>query len=143
MEQKRLVRRLKTKKAARTIKRSFKHGPEELQQIAFFDYCRLVASHHAAWRMAYHIPNESKASIQRRITMARAGVKKGMPDICIPIANDKYHSLYIEMKVKPNKASPHQVEMMCELMANGNYACICWSSAEAIDMVTKYIDNKL
>lgn len=127
----------------RRSSRTFRHGPEELQQIAFFDYCRLVSSHHAAWRLAYHIPNESKSSIPRRITLARAGLKKGMPDIHIPVPSDKYHALFIEMKVKPNKPSPHQVEMLRDLIAQGNYACICWSASEAIDMVAKYIDNKL
>lgn len=137
------MRPRKTQKATSSFRRPFKHGPEELQQIAFFDYCRLVSAQHSAWRLAYHIPNESKASIQRRITLARAGLKKGMPDIHIPVANEKYHSLFIEMKVKPNKASPHQVEMMCDLIAQGNYACICWSASEAIEVVAKYIDNKL
>lgn len=123
--------------------KSFRHGPEELEMITFFDYARAVSHSHPAWRMAYHIPNERKASIQRRMTMARAGVKKGIPDICVPVANDKYHALYIEMKVKPNKPSDAQREVLKELAAVGNYTCICWSATEAIEMVEKYIKNKL
>jgi hypothetical protein len=111
--------------------------------IAFFDYCRAMAHTNAAWKLAFHVPNERKASIQRRITMARAGVKKGIPDICIPVANDKYHSLFIEMKVKPNKASPEQIEVLKALYQEGNYSCICWSADQAIEVVTRYIGNKL
>jgi hypothetical protein len=75
--------------------------------------------------------------------MARAGLRKGVPDICIPVSNNKYHSLYIEMKVKPNKPTDAQLEWLSDLMALGNYACICWSAGEAIEMVAKYISNKL
>jgi hypothetical protein len=125
------------------VKKRFKHGPEELQMMAFFDYCKVMENRHKAWKLAYHIPNERKASIQRRITMARCGVKKGMPDICIPVPNDKYASLYIEMKVKPNKPSKEQLELLKELYSAGSYSCIAWSAEEAISVVNKYLENKL
>lgn len=111
--------------------------------IAFFDYCRAMAHVKPAYALAYHIPNERKASVQRRITMAKAGVKKGIPDICVPVPNDKYHSLYIEMKVKPNKPSPEQIALLKHLNSVGNYAILCWSAAEAMEALDKYLANKL
>lgn len=123
--------------------RRFKHGPEELEMMAFFDYANISSNAHPAWRLAFHIPNERKASIQRRITLARCGVKKGMPDICVPVSNHKYNSLFIEMKVKPNKPSPAQIDMLKNLMAQDNYTCICWSADEAIAIVKKYINDEL
>lgn len=111
--------------------------------IAFFDYCRAMSHVHRGYSLAFHIPNESKSSIQRRMSMKRAGVKKGIPDICIPIPNDKFASLYIEMKIKPNKPSPEQMQVIRELNQAGNYACLCWSADEAIEMLTKYLNNKL
>lgn len=116
----------------------FKHGPEELEMIAFFDYCRIKEAQDARYGLIFHIPNERKASIQRRITLARAGVKKGTPDICVPWGNDKYQSLFIEMKVKPNRASPEQMAKLKHLNAVGNYACICWSASDAIEILRKY-----
>tara|TARA_R110000868_G_scaffold284777_1_gene545227 strand:+ start:368 stop:751 length:384 start_codon:yes stop_codon:yes gene_type:complete len=121
----------------------FRHKPEETAMIAFFDYCRAMSHVHRGYSLAFHIPNESKSSIQRRMTMKRAGVKKGIPDICIPIPNDKFASLYIEMKIKPNKPSPEQMQVIRELNQAGNYACLCWSADEAIEMLTKYLNNKL
>ena len=123
--------------------KKFRHGPEELEMIKFFDYARAVSNTNPAWNLAYHVPNERKASIQRRITMARAGVKAGIPDICIPVANEKYTALYIEMKVKPNKPSPVQTDVIRALNSVGNYACICWSADEAIEIATKYLADKL
>jgi hypothetical protein len=111
--------------------------------IVFFDYCRSMAHINPAYALAYHVPNESKASIARRVTLKRAGLKKGVPDICVPVANDKYHSLYIEMKIKPNKASPEQMSLLQHLNAVGNYAVLCWSADEAMDILDKYIANRL
>lgn len=121
----------------------YKHGPEELEMFAFFDYCRLMTARHPCYDLAFHIPNENKSSIPRRKSLKRAGLKKGVPDICYPVPNDKYHALYIEMKVKPNKPSAEQLELIQRLLAEGNYAVICWSADEAISILEKYRRNQL
>ena len=121
----------------------FKHGPEELEMFAFFDYCKYMEAQHPAYALAFHVPNERKASIQRRVALKRAGVRKGIPDIVVPVANDKYSGLYIEMKVKPNKPSPEQITVLWNLNAIGNYAVLCWSATEAIEVLKKYMANKL
>jgi hypothetical protein len=100
-----------------------------------------MAHVHKGYELAFAIPNERKASIPRRVAMKRAGLTKGIPDICVPVANDKHSALYIEMKVKPNKASPEQIEVLRKLNAAGNYAVICWSADEAIEIISKYLSN--
>jgi hypothetical protein len=126
-----------------TRKAPYNAGPEEAEQIKFFDFCRAMEHTHPAYRLAWHVPNERKASIIRRAKMKLAGVKKGVPDITIPVPNDKYAALYIEMKVKPNKPSPEQINMLKDLNAQGNYAAICWSADEAIELIQKYVANRL
>lgn len=132
-----------TVKIAKKLTRRGRGGPEESEQTLFFDYCRAMSSRHPAYSLAFHIGNERKASIQRRMAMKRAGVRKGVPDICVPVSNDKYHSLYIEMKIKPNKVSPEQSEFLRHLNACGNYAVVAWSGSEAIELLEKYLANKL
>ena len=121
----------------------FKHGPEELEMFAFFDYCRYMESQNPAYALAFHFPNEGKASIPRRVALQRAGLKKGIPDIVVPVANVKYSGLYIEMKIKPNKPSPEQIILLKQLNAVGNYAVLCWSAQDAIEIINKYVSNKL
>lgn len=123
-------------------KRTFRHGPEEAQMITFFDYCRANSFRHAAFSLAFHVPNERKASIARRITLKRAGVKKGVPDICVPHPCGPYAALFIEMKVKPNRPSPEQLALIDELNAAGNYAVLCWSATDAIAVIEEYIANR-
>jgi hypothetical protein len=117
--------------------------PEEAEQIAFFDYCRIMAESHPAYRLAFAIPNERKCSIQRRISMKKAGVRSGVPDIFIPAPNLKYSGLFIEMKVKPNRPTPEQLAMLSELSRQNYYTVICWSAEEAIEIINKYIKNVL
>jgi len=124
------------------FRRPFRHGPEELEMIAFFDYCRAMAHLAPEFALAFHVPNESKSSIPRRKTLKRAGLKKGVPDICVPVPRGKYAALYIEMKVKPNKPSPEQIQLIAELNAVGNYAVVCWSADEAIQTLLNYMAGK-
>lgn len=45
----------------------------------------------------YHIPNERSDKRQAAI-LKKMGVKRGVPDLCLPVPRGKYHGLYIEMK---------------------------------------------
>mgnify|MGYP007071590385 CR=1 FL=1 len=131
------------KKLQGPSRRPYKQGPEELEMTLFFDFVRYKAFQDERLHSCYHIPNEGKASIQRRLALARAGVKKGIPDICVPIPNDSYHALYIELKVKPNKPTQAQKECIEHLNKLGNYAVVCYSGSEAIQTLEKYLANEI
>lgn len=124
-------------------RRPYKQGAEEREQSLFFDFVRLKQNQDERLYTIYHIPNEGKASIQRRLAMARAGLKKGIPDICCPFPNAKHHALYIEMKVKPNKPTVAQKEIIEHLNKSGNLAVICWSGAEAIQTLERYLADEI
>lgn len=124
-------------------RKPYRQGAEEREQSLFFDFVRLKALQDARLYTVYHIPNEGKASIQRRLAMARAGLRKGIPDVCCPFPNAKHHALYIEMKVKPNKPSIAQKEMLEHLNKSGNLAVICWSGSEAIQTLERYIADEI
>ena len=74
--------------------------------------------------LIYHIPNGGSRGGSRRdaqiagAMMNGLGVKKGTPDLCLPIPRQGFGALYIEMK-KPNdgKLSADQckrIRMLCE-----------------------------
>lgn len=123
--------------------RAFRQGPEEREQTTFFDYCRLKALTDPRYSAVFHIPNENKSSIPRRIALLKAGLKKGIPDICAPIPRGGYGALYIEMKIKPNKPSAEQIAVLKHLNDLGNYAVVCWSSNEAIEVLEKYLNGSI
>lgn len=122
---------------------TYKHGPEELEMFAFFDYVRLLELQDPRLKLCFHCPNERKSSIQRRMSMNKAGVRKGIPDIIFPVPNQRYSGLFIEMKVKPNRASVEQMAILKHLNELGAFAILCWSATEAINILDKYLQNQL
>ena len=67
------------------------------------------------------------------------GVKKGVPDLCLPVARNGYHGLYIEMKTPSGRASEAQHWWVEHLMAQGYYAAVCHGYEAAVHILTWYL----
>ena len=94
-------------------------------------------------KLLYHITNEGKRSLANGAALKRAGLKKGVPDLCLPCAKGGYHALYIEMKKDKNcKPSKDQKEWLANLNAAGNLAVVCHSADEAIETLKRYLNLK-
>lgn len=94
--------------------------------------------------LLYHIPNEGKRSAANGAVLKRAGLKKGVPDLCLPVAKGSFHSLYIEMKKdKKSKPSREQREWLEKLNAAGNLAVVCHSADEAIQTIKEYLTERI
>ena len=109
------------------------HMSEADEQIAVIEYCELLGI------PVYHIPNEGKRSVWAGANLKRQGLRKGVPDLCIPVARGKYHSLYIEMKSKGGKVSPSQVDWIYLLRNQGMCAAVCYGADSAIELVKRYM----
>lgn len=81
-------------------------------------------------KFLYHIPNERSDKRQASI-LKKMGVKRGVPDLCLPVASGKYHGLYIEMKrSEGGVVSDDQLWWKEQLTGNG-YACVICKGWEA------------
>jgi len=75
------------------------------------------------------------------------------PDLLILQPNDKYHGLFIELKIespyKKNgelKSSEHlegQLKSIEQLKKRGYYACFSWSFEMTMEIIEKYLKNQL
>jgi hypothetical protein len=122
--------------------RRFKHGPEELQMMLFYDLCKIELMQPKAspiWALGFHIPNESKCSIQRRITLGKCMVRPGIPDLFFAMPTKNHHGLFIEMKVKPNRPTPAQLKWIQWLNEQDYMAVVAYSADEAIEYVKRYL----
>lgn len=66
--------------------------------------------------------------------MRAEGLRRGVPDICLPVARGGYHGLYIELKrLHGGRVSPEQLEWIDALNQQGYCACVCkgWEAAAA------------
>lgn len=80
----------------------------------------------------FHIPNERSDKRQAAI-LKKMGVKRGVPDLCLPVARGQFYGLFIEMKrTKGGKASDDQLWWNEQLIANGYASVICegWESGK-------------
>lgn len=87
----------------------------------------------------YHVPNEGKRSLINGARLKQAGLKAGVPDVCLPTAHGGYIGLYIEMKVKPNKPTENQKKWLRALRAAGHMTAVCYSWEEAKNLIEQYI----
>lgn len=120
-----------------------KINKETQEQIAVMDWCRWQENHYPELKMIFHIVNEGKRSTRVGLELQKMGMKKGIPDICLPIPNGKYHGLWIELKAdKTKKATQSQVDWICRLRHQGYDAVVAYGAEEAIGIIKEYLNIK-
>ena len=106
------------------------------EQIAVIEYCDLRGIE------VMHIPNEGKRSDAYGARMKRLGLRKGFPDLFVPLPKRGYHGFFIEMKARKGKLSPDQRLWLVRLK-NAHYAtAVCYGSADAIRLIEKYVEEE-
>ena len=89
----------------------------------------------------FAIPNGGKRSLSEGVRFKRCGVKKGVPDLCIPIPSGSYHGLYIELKREEGgRLSEEQMHWLAFLNDQGYYAQVARGFEEAKIIVLEYFD---
>ena len=118
------------------VKKPVYASSEDAEQEAVVEYCDLL---HIP---IVHIPNEGKRSLSYAARMKKMGLRRGFPDLLVPLARGGYHGLFIEMKYWKNKTTKEQKEWLERLSAEG-YACaVCYNAAEAIKTIESYNRRK-
>ena len=117
---------------------------ESVEQQCLFRWAKLQMGKYPELDMMYHVPNEGKRSIYTGAKMRAEGLRKGVPDVVLPVAKGGYHGLYIEMKrLKGSTTTTDQKEWIKKLNAYGYYACICKGWEVAKDVILQYLNEKL
>ncbi len=110
-----------------------RYASETDEQCAVVEYCDLRGI------PVVHIPNEGKRSARYGAQLKRMGMRKGFPDLFIPVARNGYHGLFIEMKSKTGRLSEEQKQWQ-RVLSEQRYLCaVCYSFEEAVNTVKAYI----
>ena len=113
---------------------------EAEEQKWLLEWVELNKPAHPELELFYHIPNEGKRTFQTGNELKRQGMKRGVPDNCLPVARGPYNSLYIELKRKRgSKTSEEQKLWIANLNKAGNRAIICYGWEQAAAEITKYL----
>lgn len=91
--------------------------------------------------LLHAIPNGGKRDIVTAAKLKNEGVKRGVPDLFLPVARGGYHGLYIELKIKGGKISNHQIKLQQNLLVEGYLVVNEWTAQGAILTITDYLDG--
>jgi hypothetical protein len=117
---------------------------ETQHQIAVFKWSRQpsIRSKWPELDLLHHIKNETTDG-PKQVAIDRAmGVKRGVPDLCLPVPRGQYHSLYIEMKTETGRASPDQKWWGEQLMNQGYMWEVCHGWKSAVRVLEWYLTLK-
>jgi hypothetical protein len=113
---------------------------EDAEQRIIFQWAAMETAAHPELGLLYAIPNGGKRAIKTAIALKAQGVKSGVPDMCLPVARNGYHGLYIELKrQKGGTVSETQKSWITALAEQGYEAVVCKGAEEAIKVIKEYL----
>lgn len=112
---------------------------EDEEQAFIISWAKINENRYPELSLLYHIPNEGKRSEREGSRMKRLGLRRGIPDLCLPVARGKYHGLYIELKAQDGRVTKEQNEYISDLVRHGYYARICFGADAAVKTIEKYL----
>jgi hypothetical protein len=114
---------------------------EHQEQCLVIDWCNDHLHLDPRLALIFAIPNGLWAKNEGVGRKAKAeGLKKGVPDLLLPIASQGFHGLFIEMKKLTNSStSAAQKQWHKDLREQGYYVVVCKGRAQAITAITSYL----
>ncbi len=91
--------------------------------------------------LIYAIPNGGYRPIATAKKMKKEGVRRGIPDLHLPVARGEYLTLYIETKTQDGKVSDAQITMHALLRALGHCVIVPRTFEEFQSGVTEYLNQ--
>lgn len=118
-------------------------GGEDEHQAALFRWAGLMQRQWPELRWLHHVPNGGLRSPRTAARLQRQGVRKGVPDICLPVPRRGYHGLYCELK-RPGRhsVSPAQREWLQALAEHGYFAVVAVGWEEARAQIVGYLGGE-
>lgn len=112
---------------------------ETTEQITLFNWANNNLHIIPCLELMYHVPNEGKRTNGN--VLKAAGMKKGVPDVALPVPRKQYHGLYIEMKYGRNRTTKDQERYMELLRQQGYKTAVCYGFEEAKEEILDYLQE--
>ena len=90
--------------------------------------------------------NEGKRTALMGRYLNLIGMRSGLPDYQMPVANKKWLGLWIEMKLPTGgmgAVTPMQKAWQSKLREAGHYATVAFGADEAIKVTKMYVNNEI
>lgn len=119
------------------------------EQAALFRWAAFHVKYYPELALLNGSLNGVRLTIGQAVRAKKQGMKRGFPDIQLPVARGGYHGLFIELKIKPYrnhknkivypKISAEQLWWIAKLKAMGYCAVICRGFDAAMTEILKYL----
>lgn len=113
---------------------------EHQDQVSIVSWANLQAVTIPALRMLFAVPNGARTSVGTAKKLVAEGLKKGVPDLWLPVPLNGYHGLVIEMKrQRGGVLSREQEWWLRELTGQGYSAHMAEGFDEARRIIMCYL----
>lgn len=99
--------------------------------------------------LLFAIPNGGHRNKATAGKLKAEGVKPGVPDLMLALANDAYNGLFIELKRHIEKGKPKpqvsktQKQVMQDFLSAGFACVVAYGEKQATSYIVKYLNNQL
>lgn len=116
---------------------------EEIEQarLVRWSHKREVREVLPALRWLHHSPNGGRRDGFTGAQMTALGVKRGFPDLVLPVRAGEHTGLAIEMKSETGSLTSEQRDWLAELAAQGWLALVCRSADEAREAICNFLST--
>lgn len=117
---------------------------ESTEQKRLFAWMESAAPGHPELLLAFHIPNGGTRQAREAHNLRLQGVKRGVPDIFLPVPRGDFHGLFVEMKrQRGGVVSEHQKAWIRSLRAMGYRAEVCKGFEAARGVIIDYLRREM
>lgn len=114
---------------------------ERQEQIALFAWAEAMTTQYPELALLFSITNSGLHHIHYAVLLNRLGRKKGVPDLCLPVARGGFHGLYVELKpLVPSTVKKEQKAWLKALEMQGYYAVVAKGWVKASELILEYIN---
>ena len=115
---------------------------EDAEQETVIQWARICSGKWPELKLLHHIPNGGRRNAKEAAKLKRMGVLAGVADLHLPVARGGYNGLYIEMKYEEGRLLESQKKFLKAAAAEGNYCVVCYSAADAIEVLNLYMHRR-
>lgn len=109
---------------------------EEQEQMALFAWADTKLHWFPELRWMFAIHNGLRLSVGMRAKAKRLGTRKGVADVCLPVARGAHHGLYIEMKRQSGGVLSGEQKAFRDFVIAEGY---CWRQARGWEEASTFI----
>jgi len=122
---------------------------EHNEQVALFKMAASLETQYPELSLLFAVPNGGKRISHKDKNgryyspagqwLVAEGLRKGVPDVWLPIMRNGHPGVVIEMKSEKGRLRPEQIEWLHKLREQGWITEVCRSWVDAINILMEYL----